>query len=241
MALPLGLMLAPSIAQMGMGAFQGLQSALMTFKRPKYEIPQEIKDMYSGAKGMASQTRMPGQDEAEANLGESTANYASMIERTTGGSGSSIGGLAKLYANEIKAKRGLNTQAQMWRDRNQEKLTRVQQIMADQKMKQWDYNINQPYQKNVAAKSALGGASISNMMSGGSSMFGTLAYDKMVGSGLAPKIGGDNTLGSNNEMNASANQTNYSLVPKIGEMKFVTPESLYQDEIKLQNKSYWNY
>lgn len=173
-------LMIPAIASLAVGAGQALGGAFMNPIRPKATIAGGVSDMLANAKRLAGQTRLPGQDRIEQNMDESMSNFISNIQNMSGGNPQSIGGLSKLYAQNLNAKNALGVSAAQYHAGNQGQLQNALRAYANEQNRVWDYNQNQPYQEQAATKSALIGGGMKNMMGGLKDIIGTGFYGSMI-------------------------------------------------------------
>lgn len=149
-------------------------------QRPVYDIPQAEKDALKASKALASQTKLPGQDILETQLGEKTANMTKSLERM-GSGGAGLAGLASIYAKEAEAKRNLAGDAARYYMGNKGQLINELNQYAQYEDKKWQKNIGDKYQEEASASSALTQAGIQNTASGLGDLAGWNAYSKMFG------------------------------------------------------------
>lgn len=200
----------PGIIQGGIGLIQGLSGALSVPERPKYNFPSAIEDAIANAKGLAGQTRLPGQDKLEADIGNRTASYVNNLEKLSGGNSAAIGGLSKIYAQELNAKNQLGVNAAQYHAANQQQLQNAQRMYGQYQDKAFGYNIDDPYQTKAAASSALIGSGIQNFFQGGKDVVGVASYQSMMDK-LFPKSGTGQSMFTNTP--SATNINNGSIAP----------------------------
>jgi hypothetical protein len=165
----LGLQALPAIYQGITAIKQNRLAKKIDPKRPTMTTPKAMQQ----AVGLAQQRAMagmPGMGQAQNNLRASTANLGRAASMT----GSSSNALAALAAGQSNQNQGMNQLAvQNANFRNQGMANLQGQLgqLGQQQMREFDYNQNQPYQQQAAAKSALRQASMTNA----NTAFGTLA------------------------------------------------------------------
>ncbi len=153
-------------------------------KRPVYEIPQAEKDALTASKTLANQTKLPGQQILETQLGEKTAGMTKSLERM-GAGGAGIAGLSSIYAQEANAKRGLAGQAAQYYMGNQGQLRNQLNNYAQYQDKAWQKNVGDKYEEEAGASSALTQAGLQNTSAALGDAAGSYAYSNLIKSGDA--------------------------------------------------------
>lgn len=164
--------------QGGTGIIQLLSGLFGQQERPKYDIPTAATESLNVAKGLAGQTKLPGQDIYETQLGEKTANMTKNIEKM-GGGGSGLGTLSNIYAQEAGAKRNLAVDAAKYYQQNQRGLQGALGQYAGWQDKKWQYDVGQPAADKDAATSASIQAGMSNAFAAGNNIAGMNFYDNL--------------------------------------------------------------
>lgn len=186
----------PSIFKGVTGIGQLLGGLFGQAKRPTYEIPKSATDSLNVAKGLASQTKLPGQEIYETQLGEKTANMTKSIERM-GGGGAGLGALSNIYAQESGAKRNLAMDAARYYAGNQQQLKSSLGQMAQYEDKKWQKNIGDKYDEEAGASSALIEGGLKNTSTALGDVAGSHFYDKLFnGTGNTGGVGGSGTQGN---------------------------------------------
>lgn len=215
------LAMLPGLIAAGVGAAQGIAGAVQAgeAKKQKFEIPSAAKDALNASKALAAQTKLPGQDIYETQLGERTANMTKNIERM-GGGGSGLGTLANVYAQEVGAKRNLAVDAARYYAGNQAQLRQTQQWYSGLQNQQQAHKFNQ-MDKEDAASSALIQAGMSNTFKGASDIAGVHYYDKLFGGNGAYSNSQNywNATGNVNPNNIPAGMTPEMLKLLMGQIK----------------------
>ena len=159
--------LAPAAINLGKSGVQAYQAKqLGKTPRPTYEIPQAVQEATNNAKYVAGMTQLPGQNIMEDRLGRNTSNALADLKEVSNSPSQLGANLAKVYGNQMNAENNLGIQAgQNWM--NNQGLLRNQLTQLGQAQNyQFDYNKNQPYQNNMAARSALKEGSFRNLSAG---------------------------------------------------------------------------
>lgn len=171
MPIPLAVAMIPSAFQAISGLFQAGKGnrALRNLKRPKYEIPNEVRSQVGISKRLAN-SNMAGYGLAQQNIGLSQAN---MIEATRQGAGGGLGNVATIQAGSNQAYQQLGAQNSQYNVQMQENLKSSLGMLAQYKDKQWQLNKFAPYKDayNRAQGQIQGGnQNINTGLSGASSL-----------------------------------------------------------------------
>lgn len=164
--------------------------------RPTYEPPKAAKDALKVSTNLASQTKLPGQQILETQLGEKTAGMTKSLERM-GAGGAGIAGLSSIYAQEANAKRGLAGQAAQYYMGNQGQLRNQLNNYAQYEDKAWQKNIGDKYEEEAAASSALTQAGLQNTSAALGDAAGSYAYSNLMKGGNA-NVGVTNNTSTGN-------------------------------------------
>lgn len=170
------LALLPSLIQSGVGMAQLFGGLAGRPNRPSEPIPKAETEALDTAKRLATQTKLPGQDIYETQLGEKTAQ---MVGNLKGTGAAGLGALSNIYAQEMGARRNLAADAARYYAGNQGQLIGQLGNMARWQDKIWQENIGNKYQEQAAAASALTQAGISNAFSGLNNIAGTYSYNNL--------------------------------------------------------------
>ena len=155
----------PGVMRALLGQAQFFGGLLMKPKRPKYEIPGEIQEVAESARLMRY-GRSPGLGLAEDRLAQSGANQLAGLRRGATSSTQLLSGLSSIELNSNIARRGLmEADASDFYRRDQIYRSSLG-LMGQFKDKQWDYNVNQPYQDKARTKAALLGSGLKNWFGG---------------------------------------------------------------------------
>ena len=179
------LSLLPSLFQGGAGLAQLFGGLFGQPKRPTYTIPTAATDALNVAKRTASQTKLPGQDVMETQLGENTANMTKNLERM-GAGGAGLGALSNIYAQESNARRNLGVDAARYYQGNQGMLQNALGRYAGYQDKAWDKNVGEKYQQQSAASSALIQSGMSNTFAGLNNVAGANSYANLFDNKTTP-------------------------------------------------------
>lgn len=213
MAIPLAvaaaLAAAPAVIQ-GVQAYGQNRKAKEFAKaqRPKFETPSEITSALKNAEMMAQQRKLPGQDLIEQKMDADTAAAYNRMNEASTNPAMSLGALSNLTARQGQNRNALGVQAANYVSNQQANLRNMQNVYGGWQNRQWDYNLNQPYQQSMAAASALRNAAMRNLQgaanslaSGGMSLYGMGEYNKLLGAGVSS--------GMNNAANRAAQIGNF--------------------------------
>lgn len=197
----------PSLYKIGSGIGQKIKSNKINPNRPiynpsEYQIPPEVKQYLSMTQNRLVDPRLPGQQATEDKLGAVTSNAAFDIGATGGG----LNAISSIYGKQMDETAGLgikaaeNYQEQKLAKENavanalqysagQNAIKQNQDLQRSDKM--FDYNQNQPYQKDINAKGALTQAANTNLFNGIDSLstLGSMyLMDKGDGNGGSPDV-----------------------------------------------------
>lgn len=175
----------PSIFQGITGIAQLIGGLAGQPERPKYNIPTAATDALRQSKRLAGQTRLPGQDISEIQMGERTANMTGSIEKL-GGGGAGLGALSSIYGQEAQGRRQLLGDASRYYASNQAQLGNALNNYARYQDKEWQKNIGDKYEEEAGASSALIEGGMRNTFAGANNIFGTMAYQKLLGNRNSP-------------------------------------------------------
>ncbi len=124
--------------------------AKVTANAPKYKINGEAFQNQAMAKADAF-----GRDSAiqaqEAQIDQNTSNAIGVAKDTTSSTSSLLSTLAAINSNKEAAGRNLAMDEAQLRTQKRGVLMDVNNQMIDEKDKEWNYNVNMPYQMKVAA------------------------------------------------------------------------------------------
>lgn len=166
----------------GVGLYNLIKGASMHPNRPDYEIPQEVKDQLALAQNELNST-MPGYNNMLQSIYQSQANTAGNLARGAQGSSSYLSGLMGLQGMTNNSLQRLGTtNAQSYQQRL-ENLNKAQDIMAQQKATQWQYNEYMPYMQELQRKYDLIGGGEQSINNGLGSLDQMAMFKQMMGSG----------------------------------------------------------
>lgn len=159
--------LAPAAINLTKAGIQGYKAnQLGKTPRPTYEIPQAIQEATNSARYQAGMTQLPGQNLMEDRLGRNTSNALADLKEVSNSPSQLGANLAKVYGSQMNAENDLVIKAgQNWMN-NQSLLRNQLGALGNAQNYQFDYNQNQPYQNNMAARSALKEGSFRNLSAG---------------------------------------------------------------------------
>lgn len=183
-----------SVLQGGAGLGQLLGGLFGQPQRPTQPIPEAATNALNVSKSLAAQTKLPGQDILETQLGERTAQSTRSLEKM-GAGGAGLGALANIYGQEMGQRRNLAVDAARYHVGNQSQLINQENNMANMQNQIWHQNIGDKYNQQAAASSALIGGGMTNVYNGANNLAGANFYQNL----FNPK---NSTLGGNQNMNA---------------------------------------
>lgn len=167
---PISLMLLSQLVPAGINlvkaAHQNSLANDLNTKRPYYEIPKAIQEATNSAKYQAGMTQLPGQNIMEDRLGRTTSNALADLKNVSNNPSQLGANIAKVYGNQMNAENNLGIKAaENWQN-NQGLLRNQLGQLGRYQDYQFDYNQNQPYQNNMAARSALKEGAFRNLTAG---------------------------------------------------------------------------
>jgi hypothetical protein len=166
--IPTGINAAQAISQKKKG------NEFSKIQRPQYNIPQSVLDQVNQAKYLASMRELPGQNLMEGRLGQNTAKGIAEMKNVVANPADLASNVAKMYGAQNDAMNNIGMQAgQNWLGQ-QGRLNQVLGNLGQYQDKQWDYNVNQPYQDSMAASSALREGAFRNAMAAGANIASAL-------------------------------------------------------------------
>lgn len=153
--------------------------------KPSTYVSPELQKAEAEANMMANSGEYTGQSQDQANIKQSTAQSIANASKVAGGAGELLNYASAAQGNENAAMRDVAKRALLWRDKAKQDRNAVRRQIAGQQ----DANMRQ-YQ---SAKSALLGASNTNIFSGATDLSGAALFSKAGGgNGTNPFIWGRN-------------------------------------------------
>jgi hypothetical protein len=120
--------------------------------RPVYTAPEEAQQYLELYKNMAGNRELPGQSQYEQNIQQASVSGARNIQNLTESPTSSLGAMTDLYRNEMNAYNNLAVQQQQYYEGNQQKLAGALNQMANYRDMEFEYNVNNPWQRKYQNK-----------------------------------------------------------------------------------------
>src|SRR5574343_1638711 len=119
-------------------------------KAPKYKINQEVFENQALAKSQAfgRDTALKTQEE---NIEQGAASAASEAKAISTNTSDLLSTIAAINANKSDALRGIGQQEAAMKNEKMNQLYGVNMAVSEEKDKEWNYNVNMPYQMKVAA------------------------------------------------------------------------------------------
>lgn len=161
--------------QLGTGIYQAVRSSQIEANRPKYEIPDEIKQNLTQAQLNAIEG-MP-EDVRNRYIDQLTRTMATGLQ-ALGDRRGGIAGVAGLARTATDANRDLAAMDAQQRQQQEANLMNARQTMANYKDKAFDWNEKQKYLEEAQAKQALSGAAIQNITGSANNVMGGLMQAK---------------------------------------------------------------
>lgn len=161
--------------QLGTGIYQAIRSSQIEANRPKYEIPDEIKQNLTQAQLNAIEG-MP-EDVRNRYIDQLTRTMATGLQ-ALGDRRGGIAGVAGLARTATDANRDLAAMDAQQRQQQEANLMNARQTMANYKDKAFDWNEKQKYLEEAQAKQALSGAAIQNITGSANNVMGGLMQAK---------------------------------------------------------------
>lgn len=212
----------PAIAKFAKAGHQANQAKkLAKTERPKYDIPEAVKQAVASARLQAGNTQLPGQNLAEQKLGQNTSNAIAELKNVSNNPNDLATNVARLYQGQMGQQNNLNIAAAQNFNDNQGMLRDQLGMLGQYQDKEWDINKFQPYKNNMAASSALREGAYRNAMSGvtdvasGLSGYGNMQFqqtqlDKLIAAGKTPTNTGTGITGALNGLPMTPNTNNNS-------------------------------
>lgn len=158
-ALPTALSLAKAYSQYKqMKEFENVE-------RPKFEIPEAVKQQVNQAKYLGSMRELPGQNLMEAKLGQNTAKGIAQMQNAAANSADLASNIARLYGAQNEGIQNIGLKAgQNWLAQ-QGQLNNALGTLSQWQNKQFEFDKVMPYDDAKAAESAFRESSYRNLSS----------------------------------------------------------------------------
>lgn len=154
---------APALLQAGQGISQGIRAKkLGNMKSPMYTVPQPITDNVRAAQ-MAYAAGLPGQGRIENNIGQNTAAANQAIIQSQQSPAAMLAGISSVNQNANNAIADLGVNAAQYRASQLNSLMSARDALARYQDRQFEINKLRPFEQQMAAASALRGASQQNL------------------------------------------------------------------------------
>lgn len=208
MPVPLGLLLAPMIAQAGLGGFQlfkGIRDS-KNVERPDYQIPQGMVDALASIQEQMGQKYMPGEQVGRQLENEVLSGALSQLLSSSSSAGDISQALTSVYGQQMRNEASRTQNRAEYFDSLNDTERSLLMEMAKYQDKEFEIDKMMKFQDEAGAASALQGSGIQNMMGALSSlsMMGMMgAFD---GSG-----GGVGDVGTRSDMTPMASISPASL------------------------------
>lgn len=167
------LSLAPSVFEGGSGIGQLFRAKNYDSARPTYNTPQPVNDNVTLAKRLynaANSYGLPGQGRIEAKIDESSAGARRGIENSQQDPASMLLGYSAVDKNTKDSYADLGVKAANFRNQNisntASRLMGANNVLAQYKDREFDWNEKQPYEADMRMASALRNAGMQNILTG---------------------------------------------------------------------------
>lgn len=150
--------------QLGLGIAQMIRaSKLRKTPRQPMTTPKELTEMYNRRKFAAGTFGLPGQGQLEAKLARQQASSQRAIQQSGQTSASQLASLAALDQASKESMERLGVQAAQYKTQQEQLYDQAQREMAAQKMREWQYNVAQPFQDKQLAYASLYQGGMTNL------------------------------------------------------------------------------
>lgn len=156
-----------------LGAVQAGMASRQKKQRPIMDVPSAQKEALENQRRLAAMEKAPGYDAMRNQIRQQGAAATQNIKEITGGTAGAAGAVTDIYAKELGALQGMQGAQEQFRLQQQQGLNQALNQYGQAQQQVWDYNVNQPYQQSMAAKSALTNAAMSNILGGVTGALGT--------------------------------------------------------------------
>jgi hypothetical protein len=112
--------------------------------RPNEQIPQAAIDAFNLSKQLAN-SDMPGYVQAKQDIGSSTAQATTNLEKSSNSVSGTLGGIADIYGKQQKSLAGLDVAQAQYKQQQQQALVGANEKMADWQQQQENWNVLQKY------------------------------------------------------------------------------------------------
>lgn len=152
-------------AQAGLGLYQAQQAGKIKANRPTRRVSEESREI-EATYGQLARGGVPGQQQAVEDIQRSTQNIIGQSGRYTSSSANMLAMLGQTQGMEAQALRRTETQRQQTQLGLIGQYMQAKQNVGTEKQAAWQYNVQQKFEEEAAAKSQLQGAAIENVMGG---------------------------------------------------------------------------
>ena len=179
-AIGAGMSLLGGIGKTGLGLSQMFRANRIKAKRPTYDIPTEYSDMLGQRQNLLN-SRSRATQQYEQNVGTNQANTINQARNQATSGASLLGAASMAQANANLGYQKVAGMDENYFFNNLAGLENAQQVMGQQKEKQFQINEMMPYQEAMQTKSAMMGGGLQNLFGGINSIGGTIggAYGLM--------------------------------------------------------------
>lgn len=155
-------------------AIKGVSGAIQNHKgkklaksleRPTKELPPAVRDYLKNAKARASNSRLPGQTQAEEGIQKSSAGAVRGVLDGAQSQAGLLASISAINANENDAMNNLAVKGAEFQEANKDKLQDALKVTGEYESHLFDVNKMQPYLDKADAAKALQAAGRQNMMS----------------------------------------------------------------------------
>lgn len=118
--------------------------------RPQYKVQSEASQNQAIARSQVYGRNRAIQNQ-ETQLNQDTSNAVADIKDVTSGTSGLLSTLSAIQANKDQTRRNFAGQEAQIQQQNTGQLLNTNQAMIDEQDKAWNFNVNEPYQNQIAA------------------------------------------------------------------------------------------
>jgi len=154
----------PALTQGVTGIVQGnkAKNMLSGLQRPTFEIPEAAKQSLAQAQANAGTMQMAGQDIANQNLNQTTANALYNVNQNATSAPEALAAAANIFGSQMGAQNQLAFKAANDYQMRQRELVGALDKYAGWENTKFNYDVIKPFEEKAAAARALAGAGMTN-------------------------------------------------------------------------------
>lgn len=150
--------------QLGLGVAQLIKARkLKDTKMPLMTTPKALTALYKRRKFAAGTYGLPGQGQIEAKMARQQAASLRGIQQSGSNAASQIAGIAAVDQSSKEATERLGVQAAQYEMQQDQLLDQAEREMAAQEMREFQYNLDQPFRDKKLAYASLYQGGITNL------------------------------------------------------------------------------